>query len=208
MGGAPVAADPQVSGDYRLDVVENQQVIFSQSFPRPEEMVFTDTLDGGGATVQNASSISLYVPYVSEKQVASLYFKGARVATYTFTNLCNRNSRCEGEEDYLSCPSDCAKKNIDAYSAMYIATTNESSIPGINDYPNPSKNTYDFLYVGDEMVGDVIMPSKSKQVIILAGIAVVFLVFAAVLVIVLASLFIGLPIVLGRIFGIFWKKKA
>ncbi|PIU81261.1 hypothetical protein COS70_05040, partial [Candidatus Micrarchaeota archaeon CG06_land_8_20_14_3_00_50_6] len=133
MGGAPVAADPQVSGDYRLDVVENQQVIFSQSFPRPEEMVFTDTLDGGGATVQNASSISLYVPYVSEKQVASLYFKGARVATYTFTNLCNRNSRCEGEEDYLSCPSDCAKKNIDAYSAMYIATTNESSIPGIND---------------------------------------------------------------------------
>jgi hypothetical protein len=136
LGGEPVN-EIQANGSYRVEVVLDNKVMFSQNFERPVVMVFVDTLDGGYSYVTNGS-IKLYTPYYSEKQKVNLYLNNVKVGSYSFEQLCNHDGRCAGEEDYLSCPSDCGSEgpNIDVYTVNDAIEEPTKVSPLVSDEPH------------------------------------------------------------------------
>lgn len=131
LGGQNILQNVSLSGEYMLEVIDGGSVRFSQEIPKTTELVFYDGESGGGA-FEKPAPIRAYVPYFSESQVVNLYLNGQKVKSYSFVSLCRRNFICEEGEDYLSCPSDCKKENLEAYNATYIATKPDGSmVPGL-----------------------------------------------------------------------------
>ncbi|MDO8553809.1 MAG: hypothetical protein Q7S22_03305 [Candidatus Micrarchaeota archaeon] len=133
-GGNPVIPDLSLQGDYRIDVIYNGYVIFSQSFPQENVTMFYDGI-GVGGTKDIEQPIKIYVPYISSDQLVKLYYKGNSIGNYEFSYICNKNNVCDEKEDYLSCPSECSKENLQAYNLSTVLEEYERDQPGILIHP-------------------------------------------------------------------------
>ncbi|MEW5996037.1 MAG: hypothetical protein AB1657_00370 [Candidatus Micrarchaeota archaeon] len=134
LGGEPAVQNDSITGEYRIEVVEAGEIIFSQRFSAPMDIVFWDGMSGGGME-ERVAPIRGYVPYASERQAVNLYAGDTRIAEYTFEFLCNRDSVCSGEEDYLSCPTDCAEEGNEVYTAVNVSELKPFTIPGLVEHP-------------------------------------------------------------------------
>ncbi len=64
---------------------------------------------------QNYSIQDIYIPYNSNAVNLGIHQKGMRVLNLDLSFFCNKNSRCDVNESYLSCPEDCLPYEKDGY---------------------------------------------------------------------------------------------
>ena len=107
------ATQKSSAGEYSLQVRYGDSAVYSTYFNKTGSLIFSDS-PGGGSTEEACCDYEFYVPFYNASQIIEVRHGDALVLSASLgAYLCDYDSICDGNEDYLTCPSDCPSGHED-----------------------------------------------------------------------------------------------
>ncbi len=93
------------TGDFKAEVLAgSNEVLYETEFPEPDFMVISEE----ETTLLEYDTVDIYFPYNENSKTLNVYYKDELKLTEDISILlCNKNSICDENENYLSCSQDC-----------------------------------------------------------------------------------------------------
>lgn len=95
-------------GDFKIKVEHNDSIVYESNFDLGIDIIFWDSEEGGGAEEIPRDYAEFYLPFYDSSQVIKVYYKKDLILETSLSNyICDQDGKCDENEDFLSCPSDC-----------------------------------------------------------------------------------------------------
>jgi hypothetical protein len=101
-------------GDYSVELIDNEGNVINKLNFKVDFVIYTDP-----PTLVNETWYEIALDYYKSAEKVRIKYKEKVLFESTLKVLCNNNSRCDENENVLSCPSDCNAGNADYYCTGY-----------------------------------------------------------------------------------------